>query len=409
MSDPERLQSLMDRWLDGAATSEETAELDALLRSDLGAAEAFARTGKLDAALRDLTRENAGIEQQHGLLLAFDRERRRRRRLLLGAAAVAATVLLGLGLASWLKPPPPDDRLRDMEVVEGRLLINGKEAKRIPNGSLVTIPLNASATVRLADDSRVELRALSRAVLHGPSTTHRQRIELLEGSGRFRVATGEGEFEVGTFFGRVRALGTDFTVRVALTALLVEVVEGSVQVEAAGKPLVVSAGESRRFSEREARGTITSLTADEIVLKELKDRPGEIAYTLASGVLVLVDNLPATPADLKRGMTAVFQTGKSGSVITAIRAEGPTASGTLRAVDVKARTIALLGRASEGRPAQETTYTLTPQAQVMVNEELKPLEELVLGFLATVRLSVDRTTVIGVYQTIARKQERERK
>lgn len=89
MSDPARLQSLIDRWLDGAATPEEAAEVDALLRSDPGAAEAFARTGKLDAALRDLTRESAGIEQRQGLLLAST------------GSAVAAVD------SCWARPPSP--------------------------------------------------------------------------------------------------------------------------------------------------------------------------------------------------------------------------------------------------------------------------------------------------------------
>lgn len=114
--------------------------------------------------------------------------------------------------------------------------------------------------MRSTDGSEAECEPGTRIVIHGRIGPQRQVIELLEGSGTFRVEKAEGKFKVVTRLGSVTALGTEFSVKIPSpqdegesgmkmrrAMLAVAVLVGTVQVDFGGSSYVLVGGENRVF------------------------------------------------------------------------------------------------------------------------------------------------------------------
>jgi len=105
-------------------------------------------------------------------------------------------------------------------------------------------------SVRLADGSRLELN--TRTAIDIRFDGRQQQVRLLTGEIQITTATGQGQrpFVVITDHGRVRALGTRFTVRSDNGASRVSVLEHAVEVRSAtnAPPVRVEAGLQVRFT-----------------------------------------------------------------------------------------------------------------------------------------------------------------
>jgi len=146
----------------------------------------------------------------------------------------------------------------------GKMLValGGLDTLRLREGERFGVSGNRPAILRLADGSRVKLKAGSEGVARGRTQGLRQVFELTRGSARFKVEKGDGGFRVETPSGKVTVLGTEFDVelrpgaqrgdgemtgRTALT-LVVAVIVGSVQVDWSGGKVTLSAGQSQVFA-----------------------------------------------------------------------------------------------------------------------------------------------------------------
>jgi len=276
MHERERVQDLVQKYLDGAAGHEELGELDQVLGASRSAAVEMAEACRIDAFLAEHFAEERRTLEVASLLEAREPEaeaalppRVRRRRLpLAGVAAVAAAVLIAVGAllitrATRTSDAPPHHTPMRCSVVSGHVLINGVRSRTVPHGVRIVVPSAAPAVVRLADGSRAELAPASEAIVRGPASGTREALELLEGLGRFHAARGKGQFRVETLVGSVTALGTEFTVALraveprtppsasstrAVRVLAVAVDRGTVRVDLGSQTCMLSAGERREFT-----------------------------------------------------------------------------------------------------------------------------------------------------------------
>jgi len=240
-----RFETLLDRYQSGEATPAEVAELGQLLRTD--------------PALRTVLVEHHLLQAQlykAGAASAKDAKvvpRLHHRRLVRWLVAALLLLALGLGLVSVIA------RLGS-EVVAGQVLVDGVPVSRIPDGAEFTVAGSTSAVIRLADGSQAAFDPASKAIIRGRSDEIRQGVELAQGGGKFQVAHADGSsFRVRTSVGSVTALGTEFTVLLEAKpkktgqgkklGLAVAVIEGSVQVDVAGKSFVLQVGDNRRFED----------------------------------------------------------------------------------------------------------------------------------------------------------------
>lgn len=239
--DADALGRLVARHLDGNATPEENAALDAAVRSDTQAARLLARAVLLDADLRQVHRATPVSTRDPGSITgriavaeqaAAARSARRRRPALRRRGvptvwrwAIAAGLLAALTALLWPSAGAPFRQV-------GQPLAAGTAL---------------SGTVELAGGGSVALDAGSVAVAAG--TARAPRLELHAGVARCTVASRAGvpPFVVTTPHGEVRVLGTAFAVAVdADTRVAVE--RGVVEVAAQGATRRLAAGASARLA-----------------------------------------------------------------------------------------------------------------------------------------------------------------
>lgn len=273
MAEVHRHRELIARYLDGAASEAEAAELSRLVEADPLAAQALAEAGRLDAWLERHFRQTmsngrarAVVERIEADLLPPARGAGLApwARWLTSWAVLAAAAVLAIGvLALWLWP-----RGADCRVLSGRVLADGAETRTIARGA--TIQVAERAALQLSDGSRATLEPATRATLHGAAEGLRQLVALHEGGGVFTVERAQGGFQVRTPVGSVTALGTEFSVkllpqtpdgtggdamRLRHVALAVAVITGAVQVQMGEHAYVLGIGDSQVFAgdgEREA-------------------------------------------------------------------------------------------------------------------------------------------------------------
>lgn len=183
---------------------------------------------------------------------------------LMGAVAKAPGALLhdGRGTAGVAKPHPDASLWRRFAALAASLLVLVAGAILWTGDPMVmvvadhrTVP-GERRTVRLPDDSTVELGPASAIALHFDAVE--RRVELLSGLAYFTAAPRkDGEqrpFVVQAAAGSARALGTQFSVNRLPDSVEVVVVEHEVAVSVAtagGRPaeIVLSPGQSVRYAE----------------------------------------------------------------------------------------------------------------------------------------------------------------
>ena len=276
---------LIGYYLDGRPSAQDLAVLDRRLREDPGVANVLAAIGRMDACLDAHFREEKGLRDAASVIRDIEAGRPapalpqaatppRWRAAGVWAAAAAAVLVLLCGAGVWLYLGGVFDA--ENLLLEGRVLVGGVEATRIPDGARILIPDAAPAVIRLADGSLATFDASSEAVLRGRTTEYRQTVELVGGGGVFQVAKSVNGFEVATPLGSVTVAGTEFSVRLLATgerereaargggrpeALAVAVKSGTVNVHFGGRTYVLREGQARRFAgerEHEAKQAICS-------------------------------------------------------------------------------------------------------------------------------------------------------
>jgi len=234
---PERFRELMYKVVDGRATEAEAAELKEHLASCRVCAAVFERVRILDSLLRE------GMSSR-GFEGVWDNVRRRvrARRLVwylrVGAVAAAAAVLIG-----FLIFPLPGAHA--VAVAESRLLVEQDGAvcevepgAQLPVGAIVRNTTRKVAVLRTARGSHVMLGVGSALRLLDERVFS---VYLL--SGQVRVKVNDEPLKVVCGGVEVSVCGTDFVVRRYGAGVEVEVFEGKVRFEAAGKEVYVGAGE----------------------------------------------------------------------------------------------------------------------------------------------------------------------
>jgi ferric-dicitrate binding protein FerR (iron transport regulator) len=242
-----RADELAVRYLDGAATPEETAELERLLAGDPAAADAFARAARRDHAFARLF----GEASAEAPVLARLRAARRARRIRLAALA-AAGLLVAVGLLSLRGNPG--------------VLLRGPLVHRYP-GETTTLVLRDGAE----------------ALVGG--TPDAKEVELRAGELEADVAPQPTPMVLRTPQAEIRVLGTRFTVGVRGPQTRLEVAEGRVAFvrKADGAAIEVGAGRSARAFSK-AGAPLRTVSAAEDRFLELRSAVMASGYFSPDGV-----------------------------------------------------------------------------------------------------------------------------
>jgi len=186
----------------------------------------------------DLAAIQAAARGEWTKLVAAERTRRRTLPL-----ALAASLILALALVWWWRreePPPPAEVVATIEVLKGEIRLDeGKRAvvgQPLLNGTILmtagraALRLSGGESVRLDSGTRLRLAAVDKLELE---------------AGAVYVDSRNGSLEIGTNFGKVRDVGTQFEVRLE-DGLRIRVREGKVSLVRETEPDSVSAGEELR-------------------------------------------------------------------------------------------------------------------------------------------------------------------
>jgi transmembrane sensor len=223
MTDDTMIEDLVVRVLEGVAGDREQGQLEAWRRDkpenertfqefarvwELGESRALAAIVSSPPPLEHITIE---AERRRTQVIPFLRPRNARRLRVAWAAAAVVVIVAGVGVARMVEEPL-------------LLLATGPSETS-------TTQLSDGSIVRLGPDSRVEVRGADQRSVH------------LEGSAFFAVATDSlTPFMVHTEAGLAEVKGTRFEIRAAADSLRLVVVEGSVNLSAAGSNVEVDHG-----------------------------------------------------------------------------------------------------------------------------------------------------------------------
>jgi ferric-dicitrate binding protein FerR (iron transport regulator) len=207
---------LIRKVLDGLATDEERKDLDALLASSPGTADAFARAARLDAALERHFREEVAVSSIRGQVRRF----RRRRWLGIAAAAAVLAALAGLFVARGSSP-----LAMNVDVALGA-------GDRVDGPATVTFP---------GEDTTLKLDPGAALVIEAPGPGKRAFLR----GGRLSASVDRQPepFVIRTPDARATILGTRFTLSVESGATRLEVAHGSVRLARGEEKVDVAADE----------------------------------------------------------------------------------------------------------------------------------------------------------------------
>ena len=420
--------NLIHRYLDGALSANELAELEARVNSDRMFADSLAQAARLEADLAALLREDASARDMTSFMQQVETASRpqpanrtspdRGRKVrTLAWSGVAAALLIAFGTwAIWRSEQIQDNDRPAIaegphEVISGEVVTDGASAARIPDGSSIRVDNASPAVIRLADGSEAELRPQARAVLHGHRNDVRQVIELLEGSATFRVTKGMGQFRVETEVGSVTALGTEFTVELIPDkppsgarpnrrddALHVAVASGIVEVEYGRHKFLLAGGEEDVFRDdrepRPPRQATERFAAIDLPGGQLRtttgnENPRESTHRMSAESAIQIDGQPAVPGDLKPRMRVRLTFSEGGQVV-AIDAFGPTISGVVRSLEETQNRIVLAGRPREDGSSSDRSFHMLPG----LTTDVQP------GDRVRLQLSADESKVIRVERDV---------
>lgn len=298
MSNSERGQELIQKYLEALASEAEIAELEGLLATDPEVAAGFAAAARLEAGLAGYFRQQYKIDQVAALLNAPEApatpatgaaaektgdpgeprlppgstftprlDRMAEARRVTGrkprsesprwkSIAAAALVLIMGSVAVWSIKHGGEEPFR---LVSGRLTVAGREVTAIPENAIFEAAGDDAAIIELANSVHIELAALTRATINRKSG--RPVMVVKSGGGDFHVSRNPSDFRVETTFGVVTSEGGRFSLKIVegrpgpssqpasipLPSLTVVVAEGSVTVEHGGISTRLKAGQQRTF------------------------------------------------------------------------------------------------------------------------------------------------------------------
>ena len=233
-----RYRELMYKVVDGTASEGEVGELQAHVARCEACAALFERIKLLDSLLREGMRSRR-FDGGWGRLAGRIRARRVVWYVRAGVVSAAAAVLLAFFLIFPSTTPPA------VAFAEGDLIVehNGevvrvKAGERIPEGAVVRNGNGKVVSVKTPKGSRILLGVGSAFRL----VDHKLwQLGLL--SGQVRVKVDKEPFSVVCNGVRVSVCGTDFVVRRYGAGVEVEVFEGRVRFESAGKAVFLKAGD----------------------------------------------------------------------------------------------------------------------------------------------------------------------
>ncbi|MGQ0633482.1 MAG: hypothetical protein ACT4QC_02635 [Planctomycetaceae bacterium] len=304
MADSTRTQELIQKYLDGRASSAEMAELESLLQTDSTVARSFVDAARLHAGLAAHFRKQFMIDQVASLVKADQAAQaaledqvgfeglddssatapvisprragstfvptsrgpaaKRRRKFPAvrsvtahrgkWVAAIALLVALGAGL--WFLV---DFRNSYSRLISGRVTVDGLETTELPQDRPFVVAGPTNAVVRLGGGAHVELEPATLATIRrGQRATV---VQLETGGGEFQVDPDYTPIRIETPLGIVTTSSAQVTVTlvtrlpasyspttpVTLPRLVVAVAHGVVTVERGGKILSLTAGQREAF------------------------------------------------------------------------------------------------------------------------------------------------------------------
>lgn len=298
MSNSERGQELIQKYLEALASEAEIAELEGLLATDQEVAAAFAAAARLEAGLAGYFRQQYKIDQVAALLNAPETpaapasgaaakntgdpgephlppgstftprlDRMAEARRVTGrkprsesprwkSIAAAALVLILGSVAVWSIKRGGEEQFR---LVSGRLTVAGPEVTAVPENAIFEVAGDDAAIIEVGNGVRIELAAATRATVNRKSG--RPVMVVKSGDGDFHVSRNPSDFRVETTFGVVTSQGGRFSLKIVegrpgpssqpasipLPSLTVVVAEGSVTVEHGGISTRLKAGQQRTF------------------------------------------------------------------------------------------------------------------------------------------------------------------
>jgi len=246
----DRFDELLDAYLLGELSEEQSAQLQEALQSDPAARRRFVQTVLIEAHLHRLARSEAvsPTPRQQRPPEAGPRRHRtlggiaRLRRLALAAVALVAVGAIAVfyfvrqGSGTFAR------------VVSGNVLVDGQTRDRIAEGATLSVPGPTPAVIDLSDGSRATLDPGTQLTLRGRVDTTRQVLHLTSGGGQFQVPHGGGQFRIDTPAGSITVLGTQFTaVLRSPRRLFLSVAAGTVRFDREGETFALSTGQSRTF------------------------------------------------------------------------------------------------------------------------------------------------------------------
>jgi hypothetical protein len=161
------------------------------------------------------------------------------------------------------------------------VFLDGKAVRTVTGDATIEIPDLSTGRVDYPGGSRLLFQPMTRARLHAAPAGAPKVLDLRKGAATFRLPGGTGKARVQTKFGTMIVRGSEFSVELvrgpdeggqsmeSLLALVVSVLVGNVQVDAAGKTAVLAAGESRVFG---ADGAVANTLADFLALQDEKEK-----------------------------------------------------------------------------------------------------------------------------------------
>lgn len=242
----EHFDQLLDEYLLGELSLEQSAKLQEAMESDAAARRRFVQRIFIETGLHHLARSDPAA-----LMPAPETGPRRRiapgRVVRLRRLAVAAVVLFSIGaLAAFYFARRDSGNFA--RVTSGNVLVDGQSRDRITEGSTLSVTGSAPAVIQLFDGSQATLDPATQLTLRGRVDGTRQVLHLAAGGGQFEVTHGGGQFRIDTPVGSVAVLGTQFTaVLRSPRTLFVSVAAGTVRFDGDGQSVTLSAGQSRTF------------------------------------------------------------------------------------------------------------------------------------------------------------------
>jgi len=233
----DHFDELLDAYLLGELSEEQSAQLQEALETDSAARRRFVQSILIEAHLHRLARSEAA-PRRHRTLGGIARLRR------LTLAAVALIALGAIAVFYFAR----QGSSTFARVASGNVLVDGQSPGRIAEGSTLSVQGPAPAVIDLSDGSRATLDPATQLTLRGRVDSTRQVLHLTSGGGQFQVPHGGGQFRIDTPVGSLTVLGTQFTaVLRSPRSLFLSVEAGTVRFDGEGKTFTLSTGQSRTF------------------------------------------------------------------------------------------------------------------------------------------------------------------